>query len=189
MASTSALVLARAGCLLSEHASVVAGNRDHGGPGYAVAAPGKVAVATFTRVLQADEHCFSVGAPAYTGDLTLLRADEKAVDLTCLRVAQQHLVVALTGKVLGIGVVAIGLDPQPAARVERQTIRRLVSHPDAAVFTIRIHRWPLRDVLGQIDHALAVELRTMPTDVAVYKNLEEWRLELADRLDAGVASA
>ena len=73
-------------------------------------------------------------------------------------------------------------------RIERQTIRRLVAHPDAAVFTIRIHRWPLRQVVALIDRELAVELRTMPTDVAAYKNLEEWRLDLAERLDAGATS-
>lgn len=70
-------------------------------------------------------------------------------------------------------------------RIERQTVRRLVAHPDAAVFTIRIHRWPLRDVLAEIEHELAVELRTMPADVAIYKNLDEWRRELADRLEGG----
>lgn len=67
-------------------------------------------------------------------------------------------------------------------RIERQTIRRLVEHPDAAVFTIRVHRWPLADVLGDVDDGLARELRTMPADVAEYKNVEEWRLRLADAL-------
>lgn len=67
-------------------------------------------------------------------------------------------------------------------RIERQTIRRLVEHPDAAVFTIRVHRWPLADVLADVDDGLAHELRTMPDDVAEYKNVEEWRLRLADAL-------
>lgn len=67
-------------------------------------------------------------------------------------------------------------------RVERQTIRRLVGHRDAAVFTIRIHRWPLHDVLDGVDRALAAELHALPADVAAYKNLEGWRGELAAAL-------
>ena len=67
-------------------------------------------------------------------------------------------------------------------RVERQTIRRLVDHPDAAVFTIRVHRWPLADVVADVDAGLAHELETMPADVAEYKNLDEWRGRLAAAL-------
>ncbi|MDG1876317.1 MAG: DUF3445 domain-containing protein [Acidimicrobiales bacterium] len=67
-------------------------------------------------------------------------------------------------------------------RVERQTIRRLVDHPNAAVFTIRVHRWPLTDVLDDVDTGLAHELRTMPSDVADYKNVEEWRSRLVATL-------
>lgn len=70
-------------------------------------------------------------------------------------------------------------------RVERQTIRRLVSHPQAAVFTIRVHRWPLSDVVAELGRLLADDLRTMPADIAAYKNIDEWRLELAAQLDAG----
>jgi len=68
-------------------------------------------------------------------------------------------------------------------RVERQTVRRLERTPDAIVFTIRIHRWPLGEVLEEIDQALAAELRALPTDVAIYKNLDDWRHELAAHLD------
>lgn len=68
-------------------------------------------------------------------------------------------------------------------RVERQTIRRLVDHPDAAVFTIRVHRWPLIDVLDSVDAGLEEELRTMPIDVAAYKNIDEWRGHLATVLE------
>ena len=68
-------------------------------------------------------------------------------------------------------------------RVERQTVRRLTHHDDHILFTIRIHRWPLAEVLAEIDHTLATELRSLPDDVARYKNLEHWRHELADRLD------
>ncbi len=67
-------------------------------------------------------------------------------------------------------------------RVERQTIRRLVGHPNAVVFTIRVHRWPLTDVLDDVDTGLAHELRTMPSDVADYKNVEEWRSRLVATL-------
>ncbi|MEM8706470.1 MAG: DUF3445 domain-containing protein [Actinomycetota bacterium] len=69
-------------------------------------------------------------------------------------------------------------------RVERQTIRRLEHTPDALVFTIRIHRWPLHEVLEQIGAELAGELRLLPDDVAAYKNLDDWRLDLAAHLDA-----
>lgn len=68
-------------------------------------------------------------------------------------------------------------------RVERQTIRRLERTPDALVFTIRVHRWPLSEVVAEIDRTLAAELRALPTDVAVYKNLDEWRHDLAAYLD------
>jgi hypothetical protein len=70
-------------------------------------------------------------------------------------------------------------------RVERQTLRRFSVHDDHIVFTIRIHRWPLGEVLEQIDRALISELRSMPDEVATYKNIEAWRLELADRVAAG----
>lgn len=70
-------------------------------------------------------------------------------------------------------------------RVERQTVRRLERTPDALVFTVRIHRWPLGEVLGEIDQALAAELRALPVDVATYKNLDHWRHELAAHLDGG----
>lgn len=79
------------------------------------------------------------------------------------------------------------MPPDPATalhlRVERQTIRRLEVTPDALVFTIRVHRWPLGDVLVEIDRALAAELRALPADVAVYKNLDDWRHELAAYLE------
>ncbi|MEO0492846.1 MAG: DUF3445 domain-containing protein [Actinomycetota bacterium] len=81
--------------------------------------------------------------------------------------------------------VALPTDPDRALylRVERQTVRRLEHTADALVFTIRIHRWPLGDVLAEIDTALAAELRALPVDVAVYKNLDGWRHELAAHLD------
>lgn len=80
------------------------------------------------------------------------------------------------------------LPPEPTTglwlRMERQTVRRLSKHPDHIVFTIRVHRWPLRDVLAQIDTALAAELRALPDDIARYKNLEAWRHELAAQLES-----
>lgn len=69
-------------------------------------------------------------------------------------------------------------------RIERQTLRRLERTPDALVFTIRIHRWPLHDVLDQIGDELARALRALPDDVAAYKNLDHWRHQLASYLDA-----
>lgn len=80
------------------------------------------------------------------------------------------------------------LDDEPERslwlRVERQTIRRLVDHPDAIVFGVRIHRWPLASAIAGVEQAVAAELRSMPEDVAAYKNLEQWRHHLARRLAA-----
>ena len=70
-------------------------------------------------------------------------------------------------------------------RVERQTIRRLVDHPDAIVFTIRVHRGPLGEAVVGVEAALAGELCSVPDDVAAYKNLEEWRAQLAEQLRRG----
>ncbi len=70
-------------------------------------------------------------------------------------------------------------------RSERQTVRRLERHDDHIVFTVRVHRWPLGEVLSTIDTTLAAELRSLPDDVATYKNLEGWRHELAARVEAG----
>ena len=67
-------------------------------------------------------------------------------------------------------------------RIERQTLRRLVAHPDAMVFTIRIHRWPLAEVVSAIDQGLLEALCTMPDDVADYKNLRVWREVLVRHL-------
>lgn len=69
-------------------------------------------------------------------------------------------------------------------RIERQTLRRLVDHPDAALFTVRVHRWPLATVLTEIDQGLFATMQTMPTDVAEYKNLEAWRTTLMAYLEA-----
>ncbi|MEM9467914.1 MAG: DUF3445 domain-containing protein [Actinomycetota bacterium] len=81
---------------------------------------------------------------------------------------------------------AFPADPGTALwlRAERQTIRRLEAHPDHILFTVRIHRWPLGQVVAQLD-ALAAELRALPDDVASYKNLEAWRHELAALVEAG----
>ena len=62
-------------------------------------------------------------------------------------------------------------------------MRRLERTPDALVFTIRIHRWPLGEVLET--NALATELRALPVDVATYKILDHWRHELAAHLGGG----
>ena len=70
-------------------------------------------------------------------------------------------------------------------RAERQTVRRLSDNDDHILFTIRIHRWRLAEVLDEIEAALISELRALPDDVAAYKNLEEWRDELVAALVAG----
>ncbi len=78
------------------------------------------------------------------------------------------------------GTVVAPTDPgrELFMRVERQSLRRLVDH-DAIVFAIRIHVWPLRDVVDHIPRsALATALETMPIDVAEYKSLDVVRAAL-----------
>jgi Haem-dependent oxidative N-demethylase, alpha subunit-like len=81
---------------------------------------------------------------------------------------------------LDAGTVVPPTDPDRELflRVERQTLRRLVDH-DAVVFGIRIHVWPLHEVVdGLPPSGLATALETMPIDVADYKNLEAVRAAL-----------
>jgi hypothetical protein len=65
-------------------------------------------------------------------------------------------------------------------RIERQTLRRLNEH-DAVVFGIRIHVWPLGDVVADLppgDFASTVE--HLPMTVARYKNLDGMSADLAE---------
>ena len=80
-------------------------------------------VAVLARMLNADEQGTTIGAPGYAGDFSLARADQEAFDLATLSVADQHLVVAHAGKAFGIAVIAVCLDPEEAAAVERDAIR------------------------------------------------------------------
>jgi hypothetical protein len=67
-------------------------------------------------------------------------------------------------------------------RVERQTLRRLVGHR-AIVFGIRIHVWPLGEVVDHVGAAtLAQQLVALPEAVAHYKDLDGFRHELTDWL-------
>ncbi len=71
-------------------------------------------------------------------------------------------------------------------RVERQTLRRLEEHPDAICFTIRVHRWPIAEVVDDlVGTPFADELAAMPPDIADYKNIEDVRVELGRWLDPG----
>ncbi len=70
-------------------------------------------------------------------------------------------------------------------RMERQTLRRLVDNPDAICFTIRIHRWPVHEVIETVaDAGFVAELAAMPIDVADYKNVEGMRHDLLDWIAA-----
>ena len=67
-------------------------------------------------------------------------------------------------------------------RVERQTLRRLVDH-SAIVFGIRIHVWPLEEVVDDLPGpALADLVESMPVDVADYKDLGARRPGLVEWL-------
>jgi hypothetical protein len=67
-------------------------------------------------------------------------------------------------------------------RLERQTLRRLADH-EAIVFGIRVHSWPLGEVLDQLPpERLAIALETMPAAVAVYKDLDGFGPPLVDWL-------
>lgn len=67
-------------------------------------------------------------------------------------------------------------------RVERQTLRRL-DRQDAIVFGIRIHVWPLGEVLPELPvDRLASDIETMPIEVARYKNLDTLRPGIVDWL-------
>ena len=69
-------------------------------------------------------------------------------------------------------------------RVERQTLRRLTRH-EAIVFGIRIHGWPLDQVVDTpTAGAFADLLESMPLDIARYKELEALRPGLVDWLGA-----
>ena len=64
-------------------------------------------------------------------------------------------------------------------RVERQSVRRLVENPDAVCFTVRVHRWPLLEILDDLrGSAFADELAAVPIDVAEYKNIETIRQQV-----------
>lgn len=68
-------------------------------------------------------------------------------------------------------------------RVERQTLRKLFSG-DSICFTIRIHRWPLGEVVDQLPAtALSTTLKGLPADIANYKDIAGFREELIVWLD------
>jgi hypothetical protein len=63
-------------------------------------------------------------------------------------------------------------------RIERQTLRRLTG-TNAIVFGIRIHVWPLGDVVDDVVAAGFIhELQEIPFDVARYKNLDGMRPQM-----------
>lgn len=73
-------------------------------------------------------------------------------------------------------------------RVERQSVRRLVDHPDAVCFAVRVHRWPLGELLADLqESAFAEELAAIPLDIADYKNVESVRGDLGRWLETSRA--
>lgn len=74
-------------------------------------------------------------------------------------------------------------------RVERQSVRRLVDHPDAVCFAVRVHRWPLAELLADLHgSAFVEELAAIPLDIADYKNVEGVRGDLGRWLEASRGS-
>ncbi|MNG20563.1 hypothetical protein D3C84_1048270 [compost metagenome] len=78
--------------------------------------------ARFTRVLNPHEQGALVWRKSDTGYLTSHRPDHEAPNLAAERIGTEHLVIAHTGKITAIAVIAIGEDPQPAIRVEAQSV-------------------------------------------------------------------
>jgi len=68
-------------------------------------------------------------------------------------------------------------------RVERQTLRKLFTD-NAICFTIRIHRWPLGEIVDQLPPAgLSATLAGMPLDIATYKDIVGFKDNLIDWLN------
>ena len=74
-------------------------------------------------VLNADEQRSAVEAPRDAGDFALFRPDHEPLDLARDRVADQHLIVTVPGKISLVGVFAVGLDPQHAGQIEGKAVR------------------------------------------------------------------
>lgn len=127
--------------------------------------------------------------PAYRRDLAT------PVTRSFDRMAPGRLVERLNWSVVGDGSrrldsrhrqAPLAMPADPASmlhlRIERQTLRRLVDH-EAVVFGIRIHVWPLAEVVDpSLAERLATALETMPPEVAVYKDLDGLGPPLVDWL-------
>lgn len=68
-------------------------------------------------------------------------------------------------------------------RIERQTLRRL-ENTGAILFTIRIHRWPLKAIAARPDiiKKLRAAIETMPEPMQQYKSLQAFGSSLTDFL-------
>ena len=84
------------------------------------------------------------------------------------------------------GITAENAGSRVFLRVERQTLRRLPS-TDAVLFGIRVHVYPLRQVIDQPERAadLAAAVRALPEELRHYKSLLPFQAALLAWLDAG----
>ena len=74
-------------------------------------------------VLDADEQRSAVEAPRDASAFALFRPDHEQLDIARGRVADQHLIVTVPGKISLVGVFAVGLNPQHAGRIEGKAVR------------------------------------------------------------------
>ena len=115
-------------------------------------------------MLDAHEQGPAVGAPGDAGDLALFRTHQEAADLPGHRVAHQHLVVALACEPLGVGVVAVGLDPQHAVAVEG-------------------------DAVGGVEHVVRVDVLRAGVGVAVHRGVSRHHVQVPGEARGHVVAA
>ena len=79
----------------------------------------------FSGMLDAHKHSPPIGRPANARDLALPWPNQETLDFTGPGIAQQHLIVALPGKISPIGYVPVCRNPKTALAVEFYTIWRV----------------------------------------------------------------
>src|SRR5690606_31104963 len=113
-------------CSCADHPAILAADYHHRRTGPATGLTvRKSRAARLARMLDTDEHRPVIRRKGHTGDFTTHRAHQETADFTGRGVSAKHLVVAHTGIVAAVAVLAIGLHPEPAASVEAHPIRAI----------------------------------------------------------------